>query len=313
MLATTAVVYTIGMPDRALPLRDLLLNLAMVQQFLGAEHLDGSYWTLQVELFFYAQMLLWFVLGALTRMRWIILAWLVLAVVYGGSMQHHLHFSYTVRELFIVRHIPFFAMGILSYQLYRGSERPVLDVALIGLCLLAVAIALPPVFVVVGLVCCAIFGLFLVGALRWLATPTFRLPRDAVVFDLSPAPGDWFRPDPPAGGSRAAQHRGGLAGSRRGPVAGGTAGASGRTAGHARDPSRLAAKASRATAGSGRTLIRPLGAQATVPGTSDAAPAWLDPKVRSRPRATPIRGRHPSTPSAALPSKLASGRKDRTR
>ena len=170
---TAAVVYAIGMPGQRLPLRDLALNFTMVQQVLGAEHLDGSYWTLQVELFFYAQMLLWFVLGGLPRMRWIIVAWLLLAVAYGESMQHHLHFSYTVRELFIVRHIPFFAMGVVFYQLYRGSERPLLDVALIGLCLLAVAIALPPVFVVVGLVCCAIFGLFLAGALRWLATPAF--------------------------------------------------------------------------------------------------------------------------------------------
>ena len=38
----------------------------MIQELLGAEHLDGSYWTLQVELFFYVQMLFWFMLGALT-------------------------------------------------------------------------------------------------------------------------------------------------------------------------------------------------------------------------------------------------------
>ena len=52
----------------------------MLQQMLGAQHLDGSYWTLQVELFFYVQMLFWFMLGQLRRIRWIIVG-----VAGGGS------------------------------------------------------------------------------------------------------------------------------------------------------------------------------------------------------------------------------------
>jgi peptidoglycan/LPS O-acetylase OafA/YrhL len=175
MLATMTVVYTIGMPDQRLPLRDLALNLTMGQQFLGAEHLDGSYWTLQVELFFYAQMLLWFALGLLGRIRWIIGAWLLLAVAYGETAQHHMHFSYSLRELLILRHIPFFALGILFYRIRtRPAERNV-DMALIGACLLAIAIAGPPVLVAVALVCCALFGLFVAGWLRWLAIAPFAV------------------------------------------------------------------------------------------------------------------------------------------
>ena len=56
----------------------LSLNLTMFQQILGAEHLDGSYWTLQVELFFYAQMLFWFIVGGLKRIHWVIAGWLLL-------------------------------------------------------------------------------------------------------------------------------------------------------------------------------------------------------------------------------------------
>lgn len=175
MLATTAVVYTIGMPDQRLPLRDLVLNLTMVQQFLGAEHLDGSYWTLQVELFFYAQMLLWFALGLLGRIRWIIVAWLLLAVAYGETEQHHMHFSYSVRELLILRHIPFFALGILFYRIRsRPAERKA-DMAMIAPCLLAIAVVGPPVLVAVALVCCAVFGLFVAGWLRWLAIAPFAV------------------------------------------------------------------------------------------------------------------------------------------
>ena len=170
MAITAAVVYSIGFPSQMLPLRDLLLDLTMVQEMLGAEHLDGSYWTLEVELFFYVQMLFWFMLGQLGRIRIIIGAWLLLAVAYGLCAKNGLHFSWLAREVLILRHIPFFAMGILFYRIhaYAGPHRR--DVGLIGLSLLAIAIAYPPVYLVVACACAAIFGLFVTGRLNWLRT-----------------------------------------------------------------------------------------------------------------------------------------------
>lgn len=168
LLLTAAVVYTIGMPDQRLPLRDVLLNFTMVQQILGAEHLDGSYWTLQVELFFYAQMLLWFALGLLKRIHLIILLWLVLAIGYGEVVTHHMHFSYLARELLILRHIPFFALGILFYRLHTRPEENRLNYAMIGLCVLAIGIAYPIVYLWVALACCGIFLLFVNDMLGWM-------------------------------------------------------------------------------------------------------------------------------------------------
>ena len=170
MAITAAVVYTLGMPEQKLPLRDLLLDLTMVQEILGAEHLDGSYWTLGVELFFYAQMLLWFMLGLLPRIRLIIVAWLVLAVAYGLATKTGLHFSYSAREALILRHIPFFAMGILFYRMHSRAGPHRADAALVGLCLAAIAIAYAPVYLAVGTVCAAIFWLFVTGRLGWLRT-----------------------------------------------------------------------------------------------------------------------------------------------
>ena len=168
MLVTGIVVYTIGMPGQRLPVWDLLLNLTMFQQILGAEHLDGSYWTLQVELFFYAQMLFWFIVGGLKRIHWVIAGWLVLAILYREVEIHHLHFSYLTREILILRHIPFFALGILFYRLRTQPGERLLNWAMIGFCLLAIAIIHPPVYLLVALVCCALFTLFINDRLRGL-------------------------------------------------------------------------------------------------------------------------------------------------
>ncbi|MET1162136.1 MAG: acyltransferase [Pseudoxanthomonas sp.] len=168
MAVTAAVVYAIGMPDQRLPLHDVLLNLTMMQQILGGEHLDGSYWTLQVELFFYAQMLLWFMLGQLKRIHLIILLWLALAVGYGEVVQHRMHFSYLARELLILQHIPFFALGILFYRVHTRPQENLRNYALMALCLVAIGIVSPLVFVWVGLGCCAIFLLFVHNLLWWL-------------------------------------------------------------------------------------------------------------------------------------------------
>lgn len=168
MAITAAVVYTLGMPEQKLPLRDLLLDLTMVQEVLGAEHLDGSYWTLGVELFFYAQMLVWFMLGLLPRIRFIIVGWLLLAMAYGLTRKAGLHFSYSVREALILQHIPFFAMGILFYRIHSRAGPHRADAILIGLCLAAIGIAYAPVYLAVGSVCVAVFWLFITGRLAWL-------------------------------------------------------------------------------------------------------------------------------------------------
>ena len=173
MALTALVVYKLGMPAQQVTPHDLILNLTMFQQILGAEHLDGSYWTLQVELFFYAQMLLWFVLGQLKRIHFIIVLWLVLAVCYGEVVQHHLHFSYLARELLILRHIPFFALGILFYRLRTRPQEKLLNFAMIGLCLAAIGVAYPITFLWVALACCGIFLLFVYNLLAWLRSAFF--------------------------------------------------------------------------------------------------------------------------------------------
>lgn len=173
MAITAAVIYTVGMPIQRIPMVDLAVNLTMLQEVLGFAQLDGSYWTLQAELFFYLQMLFWCMLGQLKRIRWIIAVWLVMAMVYALTAQRHIHFSYTLRELLLLRHIPFFALGILFYCLYSGSGERRANIALIALSLVAIGVSYAQAYLAAGLVCCAIFALFVAGKLRWLRAVPF--------------------------------------------------------------------------------------------------------------------------------------------
>ena len=170
---TAGVIYTVGMPEQRIPPEHLAANVTMLQDVLGFEHLDGSYWTLEVELFFYAQMLFWFMLGQLKRIDWIIVAWLAIAVVYAQTEQHHVHFSYVLRELLILRHIPFFALGILFYRIHSRPDALRSNLLMIALSLMTIGICYAPVYLIAGIVCSAIFALFVIGRLRWLRKAPF--------------------------------------------------------------------------------------------------------------------------------------------
>ena len=58
----------------------LLANLTMLQSMVGVQNLDGSYWTLAVELQFYTLIFAVLALRQLKRIDWILAGWLALAI-----------------------------------------------------------------------------------------------------------------------------------------------------------------------------------------------------------------------------------------
>jgi peptidoglycan/LPS O-acetylase OafA/YrhL len=173
LMLSVLFVYTIGMPDQQLPLTHLVANITMMQELLGFRHLDGVYWTLQIELLFYAQMLFWFLTGQLKRVHWIIALWLVVALSNHLFKVNGVHLSWTAGQLIIVDHIPFFAMGILFYKLYHGESRRLLNHAMIAACIAVIGVVREPVYLPVALICTTVFYLFVFGRLSWLQTAPF--------------------------------------------------------------------------------------------------------------------------------------------
>lgn len=168
-------VYTIGLSSQRIPLVDLAANLTMFQQLLHFRHLDGSYWTLQVELLFYAQMLFWFLAGQLKRMPWIIAAWLLTVLLYQGLPAFGVHVSWTLGQLLILEHIPFFGLGILFYRLHkqRGADGQWVNHLMIAACLGVIAVTQPAARLTVALICTGVFYLFTHARLTWLRSAPF--------------------------------------------------------------------------------------------------------------------------------------------
>ncbi len=178
MILTFALVHLVGLPGREATFGQALVNLSMLQELLGVAHVDGVYWTLQIELFFYAGMLLVFALGLLSRIRLLVVLWLMVPVLYfAARVLLHRELSYLAGELLIVRFSPFFAIGLAAYHLRKSSREPsssgVYDLLLMVLAVVVAAVCLSPALGVVALCSSGVFYAVARGYLGWLARQPF--------------------------------------------------------------------------------------------------------------------------------------------
>lgn len=173
MAVTAAFVYSVGLKGQQIELWELLVNLTMFQQAFHVRHLDGAYWTLQIEMYFYIQILFWFKLRQLPKIRWIVLLWLVVSVVFEIFDRTGAPLSWTLTQILMVQHIPFFAMGILFYQIYKDRSHAMPDHFLIGLAIITIWYVRGPTFGLVAAFCACVFFLFVYGRAKWLNHPIF--------------------------------------------------------------------------------------------------------------------------------------------
>jgi len=169
MLITLLFIAVAGLQGQQVTARDFLINLSMMTDFFEAKEIDGSYWTLQIELFFYIQMFFWSAVDDLQRIKAIIVAWLVLAAVYGVTARLGIDLSYTVRELLIVRYIPFFAAGILLFRASGSEDSRAVSGLLLGAAIFAAWAVWSWREALVLAVCIAVFTLINAGRLSLLS------------------------------------------------------------------------------------------------------------------------------------------------
>lgn len=179
--ATLTFLVTLGAgePYSVGPL-DYLLNLGMTPSWLGAEYVDGVYWTLEVEIAFYllvlaTLLLLW----GRVRTELLLLGWLIVAMTLESLGLG----PGRARALLAAEAAPYFAAGCVFYLAWRSGwtrlRAVILVVAWVGGMVLAAreAVEIGSGYgvemsgaVAAGIVC-LIFGCFLVLTLRpaWFA------------------------------------------------------------------------------------------------------------------------------------------------
>jgi peptidoglycan/LPS O-acetylase OafA/YrhL len=118
VILTMAVVTLGGPASLAVSWSDFVLNLTMLTGFFYRPMVDGVYWTLTVELGFYATMLGLWKLGWLGRIEGVLLGWI------GCKWLWWLFPALPSRLglLLIVEFIPFFAIGVLSFRVWSGER-----------------------------------------------------------------------------------------------------------------------------------------------------------------------------------------------
>ncbi|MCK4098434.1 acyltransferase [Acinetobacter radioresistens] len=123
--------------DMAVTIPQILVNLTMLQKFLGVANVDGVYWTLVFELLFYAFVFLILLFGNFKKLVAFLLAWpffiAVFATFSGGFMVFNLYFAYfVVGAMFALlktnsapRHLILLSLAVAVcagfYQMYLAS------------------------------------------------------------------------------------------------------------------------------------------------------------------------------------------------
>ena len=116
---TTLIVHTVGDGRFRLPVHDVLLNTTMAAPWFGAAYIDGSYWSLAVELQFYVVVGILAWLFGSESLDWSLVGWMVGGIACIGLWKLtniKLHFP-------AGRYFEYFCFGAGVFFFYRGSRR----------------------------------------------------------------------------------------------------------------------------------------------------------------------------------------------
>jgi peptidoglycan/LPS O-acetylase OafA/YrhL len=138
-----------------------LANITMLQGFLYLPAIDGAYWTLTVELGFYASMLgLWLLLGRkLDRLEPMLLPWLglkILMYVWQGMPSR-------IAMVLTLQFLPYFVIGMLYYRIWAGQRSWQQQAPYFAAALGVLAVTEMRDMLVVGFLLVGLFGLVLGG------------------------------------------------------------------------------------------------------------------------------------------------------
>lgn len=153
VLLTFTITHALGLPGKLVSAMSGLANALMFHGLLRVPHVDGVYWTLEVELLFYCGMLALFVWGQLHRVFTIVMGFLLLRWVYFGcQLWWQVDLPFILWRLLILQYLPWFTLGLAAYALTRTghSTQKVPALAAMALALATLGVTESPALAVLG-------------------------------------------------------------------------------------------------------------------------------------------------------------------
>ncbi|MCX4029781.1 acyltransferase [Endozoicomonas sp. SM1973] len=129
VIVTTLAVMLIGLSGTTFTATTVVLNLTMIPELLGAQTVDGVYWTLQYEIMFYFFMMVVWQIKWLDKIEWVCLGWLLLQGVFLFSEYIYGYFPWKLRLFLILDYGHLFVAGILFYRLKYQSQPGMINIS----------------------------------------------------------------------------------------------------------------------------------------------------------------------------------------
>jgi peptidoglycan/LPS O-acetylase OafA/YrhL len=110
--------FTIPNPDIYYPsdIENALVNLTMLQKFLGYRDVDGVYWTLAIEIVFYFWIAVFMIFRQIHRTELIIFIWYIISLI-----NFVYPFPEILRQIMLLKWISYFGAGMVFYRCWRDG------------------------------------------------------------------------------------------------------------------------------------------------------------------------------------------------
>jgi peptidoglycan/LPS O-acetylase OafA/YrhL len=154
VLLTALTLRAVQMPGYERSAFDIAVNLTMVPNQFGVASIDGAYWSLGIELMFYAWVLLLWRLGALRRPALAIAAACAVSLAANLSEQLGLRWPSAVKTLWMTQWSPWFALGAALYAHHARGLPERVTLGLVALAVVAIGCGGQPVVAALAVVAC---------------------------------------------------------------------------------------------------------------------------------------------------------------
>lgn len=140
---TFLLTHALNLPGKTVDIATAAMNLFMIHGLFRIPHVDSVYWTLEIELIFYAWALILYRIGRLDKVHLAMTVLLGLRLVYFLADKFvGVDLPWIISHLLILPYIAWFACGIMIYRLTQiSSDAPRQDVLVLFAAIILLGVA----------------------------------------------------------------------------------------------------------------------------------------------------------------------------